>query len=135
MGLGKLSECTSHLVEYAANRGLARITRMTRIWGTGDHEWFPYYERGMRLGNLASGGSTEESGIGVPSYRRIGVTNPSHKKYTHSHKRYNRYKGSGLQTPPTRDIPIPTRDTPIKESGLETPPTEDNHILPRRDPR
>ena len=77
---------------------------------TGDPEGFPYYERGMRLGNLASGGSTEESGIGVPSYRRIGVTNPSHKRYTHSHKRYNRYKGSGLETPPTRDIPIPTKD-------------------------
>ena len=32
---------------------------------------------------------------------------------------------SGLQTPPTRDTPIPTRDTPIKESGLQTPPTKD----------
>ena len=49
---------------------------------------------------------SQASGIGVPSYRRIGVRNPSHK-------RYNRYK----------------------ESGLETPPTEDNHTLPRRDPR
>ena len=27
---------------------------------------------------------SQESGIGVPSYRRIGVTNPSHKRYTHS---------------------------------------------------
>ena len=29
----ELSECTSHLVEYAANRGLSRITQMTRIIG------------------------------------------------------------------------------------------------------
>ena len=65
---------------------------------------------------------SQESGIGVPSYRRIGVTNPSNKRYNH--------KESGLQTPPTRDTPIPTRDTPIKESGLQTPPTEDNHTLP-----
>ena len=76
--------------------------------------------------------ASQESGIGVPSYRRIGVTNPSHKRYTHqrigvtnpSHKRYN-HKESGLQTHPTRDTPIPTRDTPIKESGLQTPPTKD----------
>ena len=31
----KLSECTSHLVEYAANRGFSRIRRMTRILGFG----------------------------------------------------------------------------------------------------
>ena len=54
----------------------------------------------------------------------IGVTNPSHKRYNH--------KESGLQTPPTRDTPIPTRDTPIKESGLQTPPTRDTPI-PTRD--
>ena len=76
---------------------------------------------------------SQESGIGVPSYRRIGVTNPSHKRYNH--------KESGLQTPPTRDITIKNRgykpllqeihpfpfirDTPIKESGLQTPPTKD----------
>ena len=64
--------------------------------------------------------ASQALGIGVSSYRRIGVTNPSHKRYNH--------KESGLQTPPTRD-------TSIKESGLQTPPTEDNHTLPRRDPR
>ena len=31
----KLSECTSHLVECAANRGFSRIRRMTRILGFG----------------------------------------------------------------------------------------------------
>ena len=30
----ELSECTSHLVEYAANRGLARIPQMPRIKGS-----------------------------------------------------------------------------------------------------
>ena len=29
----ELSECTSHLVEYAANRGLSRITQIARIIG------------------------------------------------------------------------------------------------------
>ena len=43
MGLGELSECTSHLVEYAANRGLSRIPQMTRIRGTGNE--LPYYEQ------------------------------------------------------------------------------------------
>ena len=60
---------------------------------------FPTTNNGFRQ-------ESQASGIGVPSYRRIGVTNPSHK-------RYNRYK----------------------ESGLQTPPTEDNHTLPGRDPR
>ena len=41
MGLSELSECTSHLVEYAANRGLSRITddadyrRGNGGWGSG----------------------------------------------------------------------------------------------------
>ena len=30
----ELSECTSHLVEYAANRGLSRIPQMPRIKGS-----------------------------------------------------------------------------------------------------
>ena len=30
----ELSECTLHLVEYAANRGLARIPQMPRIKGS-----------------------------------------------------------------------------------------------------
>ena len=30
---GRLSECTSHLGEYAANRGLSRMTRILRIRG------------------------------------------------------------------------------------------------------
>ena len=39
VGMGRmeaveLSECTSHLVEYAANRGLARIPQMPRIKGS-----------------------------------------------------------------------------------------------------
>ena len=75
---------------------------------------------------------SQESGIGVPSYRRIGVTNPSHKRYTHqrigvtnpsykryhkeSHKRDTPIKESGLQTPPTKDITPPTRDIPIQVS-------------------
>ena len=58
----------------------------------------------------------KEAGIGVPSYRRIGVTNPSHK-------RYNRYKESGLQTPPTRDITI-------KNRGYETPPIGNRSYKP-----
>ena len=29
----ELSECTSHLVEYAANRGFSRITQIARIIG------------------------------------------------------------------------------------------------------
>ena len=34
MEVVELSECTLHLVEYAANRGLARIPRMPRIKGS-----------------------------------------------------------------------------------------------------
>ena len=67
---------------------------------------------------------SQASGIGVSSYRRIGVnptrefTNPSYKRYTHSHKR-SPIKESGLQTPPTKDITPPTRDT---HSGISNPP-------------
>ena len=43
------------------NRGLSRITQMTRIRETGGNEGFPYYEQE---------GESQESGIGVPSYRR-----------------------------------------------------------------
>ena len=42
------------------NRGLARITQMTRIRGTGGNEGFPYYEQE---------GESQKSGIGVPSYQ------------------------------------------------------------------
>ena len=28
-----MSECTSHLVEYAANLGVSQMTRISRIWG------------------------------------------------------------------------------------------------------
>ena len=42
------------------NRGLARITQMTRIRGTGGNEGFPYYEQE---------GKSQKSGIGVPSYQ------------------------------------------------------------------
>ena len=34
MEVVELSECTLHLVEYAANRGLARIPQMPRIKGS-----------------------------------------------------------------------------------------------------
>ena len=34
MEVVELSECTLHLVEYAANRGLARVPRMPRIKGS-----------------------------------------------------------------------------------------------------
>ena len=33
VGGQELSECTSHLVEYAANRGFSRITQIARIIG------------------------------------------------------------------------------------------------------
>ena len=38
--IGELSECTSHLGEYAANRGLARIVRITRIFGVSVYRRF-----------------------------------------------------------------------------------------------
>ena len=47
----ELSECTSHLVEYAANRGLSRIPQMTRIRGTGNE--LPYYEQEARDSEVA----------------------------------------------------------------------------------
>ena len=66
------------------------------------------YQMGIRSQRSGVGNYQQASGIGVPSYRRIGVTIPSHKRYNH--------KESGLQSPPTRDTPIPTRDTPIQVS-------------------
>ena len=44
---------------------------------------------------------SQASGIGVPSYRRIGVTNPSYKRYNPSNKRYTH---SGISNPPNRPL-------------------------------
>ena len=77
------------------NRGLARITRMTRIMGLGD------------------GG--QESGIGVPSYqvrkRRAYKALPQESSLLPSQKE------SGLQSPPTREFP-PTKSESV---GLTKP--------------
>ena len=50
VGLGNCLNCTSHLVEYAANRGLARITRITRILGIFVYRQFS--SGGRRYGNI-----------------------------------------------------------------------------------
>ena len=65
---------------------------------------FPTTNNGFRQ-------ESQASGIGVPSYRRIGVTNPSHKKYNH--------KESGLQNPPTKKNPSYKRYT---HSVFSNPP-------------
>ena len=87
MGLGELSECTSHLVEYAANRGFSRIPRMTRIMGlvmvVGGNCLKQDFCDLLIYGIVEGMGSylkrdlwdledlwDWESGIGVPSYRR-----------------------------------------------------------------
>ena len=46
--IGELSECTSHLGEYAANRGLARIVRITRIFGVSVYRRFLLGRDGVR---------------------------------------------------------------------------------------
>ena len=75
LGFMGLSECTSHLVEYAANRG-SRITQMTRIIGgvmvVGGNCGF------IDLWDCGRNGELSEAGfIGFIGFIGLGVGNRS----------------------------------------------------------
>ena len=77
----KLSECTSHLVEYAANRGFSRIRRMTRILGFGFIVGFCEADVGGIL--RVSGANWKVCGTNIISGRGWDITGLESLRYKH----------------------------------------------------
>ena len=91
--IGELSECTSHLVEYAANRGLSRITQIARILRIFVYLRFWSGERGYGYYGLRT-----QTGKFAVQKRRESEFSPMNRRIASTARSYRRMQSVGNRT-------------------------------------